>query len=156
MPKTASRPRKPASKPPAAIGDFVLLGGTRASYPADWYLGEVLWIGNGDVLVRRDTQNGQSWRQLYSSSEIRAAGTIDDLVAIRRQASESVQDFQSKIYACESALAAARDALFRKLDELAAGGLKIIPPDFAAIDADHQRDQAASEQYDIENEGVTA
>lgn len=143
------------SKPKApliVIGDFVLLGGTRASYPGGWYLGRVLWVGADDLLVEHSTQNGKTWRQVQHISSVRAIGTIAELNSIQDAARKAVHEFRQQVTDCEQALGAARAALFAKIDVLAEGGLKVLPPDFDAIEANHIQIRQAVEEYD--NEGA--
>jgi hypothetical protein len=154
MPAAASRKRP--KKTAVAVGDYVLCGGTRASYPGEWCLGSVLWVGTRDALLERSTLNGQTWRQTVVIPEIRAIGTIEELGKIKEQARKACAELTREIRKAESALGRARDNLFAKLDELAEGGLKIIPLDFEAIEAAHRRDQGAVEQADIEAEGGAA
>ena len=143
--------RKPA-KVQVAVGDHVLIGGTRASYPGDWYVGTVLWVGKGDALVERYTLNGETWRQLISLLEIRAKG--DALSTVQRAAAEAVREKQEAVREAEQALNRARSALFAKLDELAEGGLQVIPPDFDAIDARDTADRKVWERAEAEHEAA--
>jgi hypothetical protein len=144
--------RKPAKQQPSVkVGDHVLLGGTRASYPGHWYLGMVLWAGNGDLLVERYTLNGERWRQQQSIHDVRAVGPLSELVAIQNAASKEVAELVSTIGECESALGRARDALWARLEEMAEGGLKVIPPDFDAIEADQQARRALMERHETEH-----
>jgi hypothetical protein len=131
-------------------GDFVLLGGTRASYPSNWYLATVMWIGKTGVAIERSNQNGERWLQTCHRSEIRAIGTIADLCTIQRQASDAVRALVKEVHERESALGSARDAVFAKVDELAKGGLKVIPPNFEEIEADNQAVRDVIERHDNE------
>jgi hypothetical protein len=146
----AKRKRKPALA--VGISDYVLLGGTRASYPEHWYYGQVLWIGDGDVLVQRSNAHGDRWREVISSSQIRAVGTREKLSDLKRRASEGVRDLQRRIDEVTSALGDARDALFKHLDALAEKGLDIVPPDFVAIDAEIAERRAIQERTDAEGD----
>lgn len=133
-------------------GDLVLMGGTRASYPGHWYIGRVLWIGDGDVLIQRDNAHGDRWRQLESALAIRAFGTMEKLVAVRKAAREAIRDLQRQINDAESALGSARDTLWKRLEELVEKGMvDAIPPDFAAIDAQHEETRAAVERAEQES-----
>jgi len=136
--------------PNVAAGDFVLCGGTRASYPGEWYLGQVLWAGKGDALLERATQNGRTWREVIAVVEIRAVGTIEQLVTVQDEARKACAELTRAIHECTSELGRARDALFAKLDALAEGGLKVVPPDFEAIEDHGVALQATVEQADVE------
>lgn len=131
-------------------GTSVLLGSCRASYPSDWYLGEVLASADGDLFIRRFTMNGKTWRETAHVTAVRAAGTISDLVTIQRQAADAVREHQQAIRDAEQALGDARGALFAKLEKLSEGGLAIIPPDFAAIKGAYRADRAAVEDFEAE------
>jgi hypothetical protein len=145
------RRRKPA--PPAiAVGDHVLCGGCQASYPNNWYLGYVLWVDGGDALIERSTMQGQTWREVIHLTEVRAVGTVPELVTIERQARDAVAALMPAIRDAEHALGQARTTLFAKLEELAKGGLKVIPLDTAAIDAESHRVRAAVDQEWTESE----
>jgi hypothetical protein len=133
------------------VGDFVLCGGTSASYPGQWYLGEVLWVGDNDALIERSTMQGETWREVIHHSVIRAFGTISDLGLIQETARKEVFDLQKKVIETEAALGAARDALWGHLKELVSGGLSVIPPDFSEIKNDIERTQQAIETFEIEN-----
>lgn len=154
MPRTARM--KPQTEPKPQIGDFVLCGGTRASLPSDWFFGQVIWVGSDDVLIQRTTQNGQTWRELIHTTAIRAFGTTDDLVSIQSAARTAVKDLAQQIREAEVALGRARTALWAKVEELAEGGLKIIPPDFAEIERSQSAMRAIIEQADTENDGREA
>lgn len=140
-----------SSKITVNVGDFVLLGGTRASYPNDWFLGEVLHNDRGYLFVARSTLNGDRWHQIASIGDVRARGSIDELVRVQEAARKEVQQLRAEIAACEQALGAARDRLFNRLDELAAGGMPIIPPDFDAIEAGEKELRAVIERGDDED-----
>lgn len=142
--------RKSAPQIDIKPGDWVLLGGTRASYPCNWYLGEVLCMHRGDLFIQRSNQNGETWRETTHISEVRANGTIDEIVSIKETARKAVHVLSQAAGECESALGRARDAVWQKLDELALGGLSVVPPDFEAIEAEGARVRATVEQADIE------
>jgi hypothetical protein len=133
------------------IDDYVLLGSTRASYPEHWYFGQVLWIGDGDVLVQRGNAHGDHWREVVSSSAIRAVGTPEKLTDLKRKASEGVRELHRRVDEAERALGDARDALFNHLDALVEKGLDIVPPDFVAIDFERAERHAIQERTDAES-----
>jgi hypothetical protein len=133
-------------------GDFVLLGGTRASYPSTWYLAQVVWIGKAGVAVERSNAQGDRWLQTCFRSEIRAVGSIAELATIQQQASDAVRKLVRDVHECESALGRARDAVFAKVDELAESGLNVIPPNFDQIEADKQQARDVVERNDIATE----
>lgn len=143
--------RRPTGKKiTVTVGDFVLLGSTKASYPAHWYLGEVLAIDGDALFIGRSTLNGDSRHEVSHKEDVRARGTITELVRIQRAAEEDVRQLNAAIRESESALGAARDRLFARLDELAAGGLAIIPPDFDAIEAREENVRAIVSRDDEE------
>ncbi|MBE7186473.1 MAG: hypothetical protein INR68_18935 [Methylobacterium mesophilicum] len=99
------------------VGDFVLIG-TYATLPGHWWLGEVLWIGKEDLLVEQYGTSGQHvHRAVQLLSEIRAAGTAEELFGIKDRCREEVKALADAVHAAESALGAARDAVWRKVDE---------------------------------------
>lgn len=150
MPKKATAARQRKARPAPEIGEYVLLGASHASYPATWQIGWVLWVGEGDVLVRRNTLNGKSWREVRPIEEVRAHGTIAELAAVQEIARAGVAELVAAIDLRAHELGAARDRLFAKLAELAQDGLAVIPPDFPAIDAAQQRTRDAFQQEEEE------
>ncbi|MEX2126939.1 MAG: hypothetical protein WD871_01680 [Xanthobacteraceae bacterium] len=148
-----ARPRKTATStatpkrrlPELKTGDFVLMGGTRASYPSGWFLGKVLWSDRRDVLIERDQScGGRVWREVYSILEVRAVGTIEQLVKVQNEAFKATLDLVREVHAAEYVLGRARDAVHAKVDELAERQPLIFPADFAAIDgANAQAREAA-------------
>lgn len=128
------------------VNDWVLLGSTRASYPGEWCVGRVLWVGDNDLLVERSNQHGETWRDHKFMSDIRAVGDLGDLFTIKEQARIGVKALREAVAEAEQALGAARNALFAKLEELAAGGLKVVPPDFNAIHVDEANYRGFVEQ----------
>lgn len=144
-----------AVTPELPVGTYVLLGGSFASMPSTWFFGRILWSGSGEILVERSTMNGQTWRQTAYSSEVRAHGSIADLVVIQRQASEATRELQRGVLEAESALGRARAALHTHLEKLASGDLKIIPADFEKIAADHAETRDAIIQSEAEWEPQT-
>lgn len=145
-----ARKAKKAAAPKIGTGDYVLCGGSPASYPSGWYLGEVLWAGPGDLLIERSTLNGQTWRETVAVSHIRAVGTIDELVTARCWASEAVRDLTGAINEAEQALEKARAALWARLDEMAALGVSVIPPDFDRINREGEEIRTVVGQADDE------
>jgi hypothetical protein len=146
--------RQQKSKPSISLtpGDYVLLGSTRASFPSHWVLGTVLWADQYDLVVRRSNQNGGTWIETAHVSEVRAEGSLEHLGLVKGAARKAVLELQRVVNDCEAALGLARDAVFKKLEELAAGGLQVLPPDFQEIDADREGVRAACEQYDMETD----
>jgi len=153
MPRTA---RKPKIEPKPHTGDLVLCGSTKASLPSDWFFGQVIWVGSDDVLIQRATHNGQTWREVIHTTAIRAFGTTEELVSIQSAARAAVKDLAQQIREAEVALGQARAALWGKVSELAEGGLRVIPPDFAAIERSQSAMRAIIEQADADNDGREA
>jgi hypothetical protein len=144
--------RKPA-KPKIEVkaGDYVLMGGSYASFPCHWYFAEVLWADATDVLLHRTNQNGtEFYRQVESILHIRAVGTIEELCAIKRQAADAVRELSNAASEAESALGTARAAVHAELDRLAAGGLKFIARDHDAIAQREIIERVAVEAIDAE------
>jgi hypothetical protein len=131
-------------------GDWVLLGSTRASYPGEWYVGGVLWVGHGDILVRRFATTGGEYNQLEPFEAVRAVGTHQDLVEVKKIAADGVRELRKAVSDAESALGRARDALFARLNELAAAEPRIIPPDFSAIKERHRCEREIHERFEEE------
>ena len=143
--------RKSQKHPSIPVGQFVLAGGGRASLPGDWFLGEVLWAGNGDVLISRSTMNGDSYRQLLSVSNIRAIGTIEQLSDAQHKAAGAVREMRRRVSEAESALNRSRDAVWAKLNEMVEGGLKVIPPDFEQAERDRVATQEIIDRDDADH-----
>lgn len=109
-----------------AVGEYAVAGGSYASMPGDWYVGTVLWTDGKDVLLHRsDLTGSQTWRQVCDIGDIRAAGTCEHVVAMKEAARKACADLSAKVYECESALGTARQAVWNRLDEIAAEGLLI-------------------------------
>lgn len=90
--------------------------------PGDWWLGKVLWTGEKDCLVERSDMTGRErWREVVDYDHIRAIGDIHHLTAFQHEARLAVKDRQRLVHARESALGAARDLVWKKLDEIGAG-----------------------------------
>jgi hypothetical protein len=139
------------SQSPIKVGDTVLLGGTHASYPATWYMGGVLWVGDEEILVQRSTLNGESYSQLYTIYAVRAVGSVADLSKLQRDAVEAVKPLMKAVHEAESALGDARDKLHNHLDDLCTGGLlKHIPWDREASDAFDKAERSVVEKVDEE------
>src|SRR5260370_2189100 len=122
-----SRTRKPRhpNLPPLKTGDHVLMGGSYASFPADWYFATALWADSADVLHNRSSPSTSDYyRQVESVLHVRAVGTISELNAVREQARKAVHNLQTAVHDAESALGTARAALHAELERLALGGLK--------------------------------
>lgn len=148
---TKRQPKQPEALPNGQklpkVGDFVLLGCSRASYPGEWTLGEVLWIGGDDVLIDRHNWH-HKWRELGKVSSIRAIGTIAELNKVEDLARKELLALKQHISECEVAFRAARDAMWKRLGEMADNGLQVIPPDFAKMD--EERDQDFKHRESIE------
>lgn len=154
--RRAASPDKAPKRPDPQVGDFVLCGSSTASLPGDWFLGQVLWAAKGDVLIERSTRNGQTWREVAHVSEVRAVGSIAELGAVQEAARIAVQDLHRAVHDVEVALRQARSAVWRAVDELAAGGLAIIPPDFPWIERAALAQAALAERADREARRGTA
>lgn len=141
-----------AGKPLALqVGMRVLCGGTAASYPNHWYLGEVLWFDADNVVLKRCAATGQAWTQMISILEIRAFGAIAELMDVRKQAIAGVKDLQAAVDEAESALGRAREALFARLEDLCARELRAIPLNLPAIKAEEGERRAAHEKIESED-----
>lgn len=135
---------------PLQIGDYVLLGGSYASMPGDWYLGKLVWVGKEELCIERWTLNGQVYHQQGTIYDVRAAGSMNDLSLIKEQARLAVKELTVTVQEAESALGRARDAVHNKLEDLAKGGLKIAPYDREASDACDAEARAIAERGDEE------
>ncbi len=147
-----SAPKAPKLAKPREIvvGDHVLCGSSRASMPGGWFLGVVLWAGKGDFLIERATINGETWREVIHLSDVRAVGTIVELVQIQATARDAVRDLSRAEHEATEVLGRARSAVWAKVDALADGGLAVIPPDFAAIERHGESIMAVVGQADTE------
>lgn len=134
---------------PFKVGDHILYCSSSAAFPWHWIRADVLWFDGDDLMVRRYTQNGKPYNQLLSCSGVVAVGDPAELTKIQAQAADGVKELQSTVDEATSALGRARVALFARLDELAAGGLKLSIPDFDAIEA--ARKHAVLEVADTED-----
>lgn len=128
MAKRATK-KQEAALPLVKAGDHVLCGGNYAAMPAHWWMGLVLWADGADVLIERATMHGDRWREVVSIRDVRAVGTVAELIDLQQKASEQVRDLVREVDAATSRLGEARDAVKAKCEELRAGGLKIVNTD---------------------------
>lgn len=147
----ARKPRHP-NLPLLKAGDTVLMGGSYASYPADWYYASVIWADEADVLLQRTSSSSAvSYREVDSVLSVRAVGTISELHAIKEQARKAVHDLNAAVHEAEGVLGSARAALQAELERLATAGLRIIPRDHDAIAENHVATRHAVEIIDEES-----
>lgn len=101
-------------------GDCVLIGRPGITMPSDWFGAIVMWVGGPDILTEHTPAGGQCYRQVLDISHVRAVGSWEELRAYQRRCQELVDAEQKKVWETESALGRARDAVWAKLDEIAA------------------------------------
>lgn len=105
------------------VNDLVLLGTPKVAMPSDWWLGRVLWVGQGDILVEQYGIGGQRpHRHLHGIDMVRAVGTGEELLAAKERARIALADLTKRVSACEAALREARDDVWRELDAMATIG----------------------------------
>lgn len=151
MPRNRIKPKTKRGVPALKPGDHVLIGCNRASYPWHWFMARVAWADDRDVLLDRSNINGtERYRHHVPINEVRAVGTVEELMAVKRCAAEHVRSYQNKVDEAEQALGRAREELWAKIDELAASGIAIIPLDEEAADARRATDRKAQEAIEIE------
>jgi hypothetical protein len=103
-------------------GDRVLIGTPGISMPGDWFAAYVLWADDSEALIEHapPCRTPPIVRQVVTFCQIRAIGRPADLVEFKERARAAVKEQQDKVRECESALTHARDAVWAKLDEIAA------------------------------------
>ncbi|RXF75053.1 hypothetical protein [Hansschlegelia zhihuaiae] len=124
---TASRKRSRKAKPAVALmpGDLVLIGTFGVSLPGDWFLAKVEWTDGVDVLVEQYGLSGADrFHHLHSVEAVRAVGDHDFLREAKERARVEVKELQEEVSRAESALGAARAAVWRRLDEIGVAGIQ--------------------------------
>lgn len=113
---------KPIARRKIEPGAVVLMGMAGVSMPGEWHIGEVVWIDAGHVLVMQQHIGGagKPFPCLHEISYIRAIGTVSELVEIQARCREELKPLTDAVHAAERALRAARDAVYSRLDEIAA------------------------------------
>jgi hypothetical protein len=111
--------RRALGKTKLAVGDVVLMGMPGITPPSQWHVGEVLWFDDEWVLVSQSHIGGagKPYPHLHEISYVRAVGTIEELGVIRRNAGAALGELHRSV---DEALAAARAAVWQRLDEFAA------------------------------------
>ena len=118
--------------------------------PGHWVLGTVLWAQGEELLVNRESSSGQSYRQVFHVSEVRAVGSIEQLGQVQRKAVDEVRELSVRVNVAERVLGDAQDAVWKRIDQLVAAGVAILAPDFAWIDRANADVQAAASAVDAE------
>ncbi|WP_031248876.1 hypothetical protein, partial [Mesorhizobium sp. LNHC229A00] len=113
---------KPIARQKLAPGMTVLLGMAGHSMPGEWWLGAIIWADGKEILVEQQGMAGagQPYKHLTEISHVRAIGTIPELNEIQRRCREELRPLTNAVKAAEEALRAARDAVYARLDEIAA------------------------------------
>lgn len=103
-------------------GDRVLIGTPGVSMPSDWFVATVLWADDYEILTQHEPPSRQPrlLRQVLPIESVRAVGDGGTLAEFKKEACQAVEDEQRKVREMESELGRARDAVWAKLDELAA------------------------------------
>lgn len=96
------------------VGNLVLWA-SYASTPSEWQLARVLWVGDEDFLSQH-SHGGHTFRQLMPLASIRAIGTMEQLLDVRRKAAVAVTAARKAVQDLETALGAARDDMWRAVD----------------------------------------
>lgn len=150
-----ARPRKATQStlPVVKSGDYVLAGGSRASLPSDWFMAPVVWADAETVLVRRSSAAfGGAFTQVLEIAAIRAVGPPSDLSDLKRKASDAVRELANAVHDAESALGRARDAVWKKVGELAEAGMMVFPHDVAVEEASRTKHRSTLEAIEAEHE----
>ncbi|TIN36822.1 MAG: hypothetical protein E5Y10_22090 [Mesorhizobium sp.] len=113
---------KPIARQKLAPGMTVLLGMPGHSMPGEWWLGTIIWIGGDEILVETypPSQCGKGEKSLQHVSWVRAIGTIHELGEIQRGCRDELKLLTDAVKEAEEALRSARDAVYARLDEIAA------------------------------------
>lgn len=114
------KPTPTMGKAMVQVGDYVLLGLPGISEPP-WNIGLVLWVGKEDILVDRERglTGTQRYRDVQPLENIRAIGTLSEVIDIGIRAGNEVQPLLQAHARTEEAEREAKRAIFRKLDEFA-------------------------------------
>ncbi len=105
---------------PLGVGDWVLIGAPGISMPGDWFHAQVIWFDDEEVLTAHTPPSGMgTQRNLSSRSQIRMAGDYVALTEFQERCRKEVADLRAKVNEAERALGAARDAVWKRLDEIA-------------------------------------
>lgn len=110
-------------------GERVLVGAPGVSMPGHWFVATVLWTDGAEVLTEHgDTTGTVLYRQVLRIEDVRAVGDYVQLMTFQDRCRDEVKDLRGHVNECEAALGAARDAVWKKLDEIAASGTVRFTP----------------------------
>ena len=116
-PTPRTRKRKTIRPTP---GDYILVGAPGTTMPVDWFFAKVLWADGDDVVTEHDPPSGGKYRQILHISHVRAIGSLAELVQFKESRRVTVHRLAMRVHKAECALGAARNAVWVKLDEIAA------------------------------------
>lgn len=117
----AKRKAAKAARIEVKPGDAVLISFGVASMPEDWQIARVLWADGEDVLLDRHSRSvGEDFRQVLTIDHVRAVGDVSFLIDFKERCRKAVKELSDRVHDCETALGAARAAVWAKLDEIAA------------------------------------
>lgn len=135
MPRTAKKSK--ATPPDVKVGDHALIAGSRASMPGNWFMARVLWTDGAEVLIEHTPAGGTRYAQVLDITAVRAVGALHALVELQGKHRLAVRALVDKVHEAESALGAARDAVWAACDKLGV----TAPPRFTDA-AEHESSRA--------------
>jgi hypothetical protein len=102
-------------------GDTVLIGTPGVSMPSHWWHATVIYVA-GDEIATEHTppSNSRPQRQFLPITDVRAVGSYAFLREFQETATKAVGDLSKGVDDATQALGRARDAVWAKLDEIAA------------------------------------
>lgn len=118
--------RSKSTRVKVAAGDTVLIGKPGVSMPGDWFVATVLLVADDEVATVHDYA-GNTNRQFFPISHIRAVGPYPELSAFKERARIAVDEARKAVDEATEALVKARDAVWAKLDEIGAS-IPVLEP----------------------------
>lgn len=88
--------------------------------PSHWFFARVLWADAQDILTEHAPPCRQPpiCRQVLGYDSIIAAGEFEQLSEYKERCRKAVAELSAKVHDAESALGAARDAVWTQIDEM--------------------------------------
>lgn len=97
-------------------GCLVLVGSPKDTLPYYWFVARVLWADNEDVLIEHTPPSGTKYRSVIPVEHVRAMGSLHVLVDYKDRCSAAIEHMRTAVFEAETALDAARKAVWSTLD----------------------------------------
>lgn len=116
-----SKARNPNKALQLVPGDTVLIGAPGVSMPGHWWHATVIYVAGDEIATEHSPPgNAGLQRQFMPITHVRAVGSYAFLHDFQETARKAVEDLSKGVADAAQALGRARDAVWAKLDEIAA------------------------------------